>query len=54
MKTKRKRKQDEPEVAVKLIKQLDGLSIDDAKAALIRAAELLGITQVVSAKSRLL
>jgi hypothetical protein len=42
------KKQSRPEIAVRLIQQLDGLSIADAKAALERAIELLAITQVVS------
>jgi len=39
------------EIAVELIKQLDGISIQDAKNALIRATELLETTQLVSAKT---
>jgi len=41
------------EIAVKLVKQLDGISIEDAKKALDRAATLLTTTQVVSRNSPL-
>lgn len=41
------------EIAVKLVKQLDGISIEDAKKALDRAAILLTTTQVVSRDSPL-
>jgi ribosomal protein L7/L12 len=41
-------------IAVKLIKQLDGYSIKEAKEALERAAILLSTTQIVSAKNRFL
>jgi len=47
----RKQQKGEPEIAIKLIQQLDGLSIAEAKAALDRAVELLAVTQVVSAKN---
>lgn len=40
----------EPEVAVRLIQQLDGLSIAEAKTALERAIALLDQTQIVSKK----
>ena len=46
----KRRHKSEPEIAVKLIQQLDGLSIAEAKSALERAIELLAITQVVSVK----
>jgi hypothetical protein len=42
------------EIAVKLVKQLDGISIEDARKALDRAATLLSTTQVVSSESPLL
>jgi hypothetical protein len=44
----------EPEIAVRLIILLDGLSISEAQAALARASELLGSTQIVSKKNLLL
>ena len=39
------------EIAVELLKQLDGISVSDAKAALARAEELLDTMTIVSAKS---
>jgi hypothetical protein len=50
-KTRQRPKREKPEVAVEIIKLLDGYSIEDAKNVLTRAATLLTITQVVSAKS---
>jgi len=47
-------KLNQDEIAAELVRRLDGISIEDAKNALIRAASLLDKTQFVSAKSRLL
>ena len=44
----------EDELAIKLVKQLDGIPIDKARNALERATELLSRTQIVSAHSPLL
>jgi hypothetical protein len=44
----------EDEIAVKLVRQLDGYCIADAIDALSRAESLLKTTQIVSARSSLL
>ena len=48
-----KRKSEE-EIAYELVRRLDGLSIEEAKNALLRATSVLSSSQVVSAKSPLL
>jgi hypothetical protein len=44
----------EKEIACELVRHLDGLSIEAAKNALLRATQILSSSQVVSAKSPLL
>lgn len=52
--TKPIQQRSEKEIACELVGHLDGLSIEAAKNALLRAVQMLSSSQVVSAKSPLL
>jgi hypothetical protein len=49
-----KQNKSEEEIACELVRHLDGLSIEQAKNALLRATSVLSSSQVVSANSPLL
>ena len=49
-----KKTKSEEVIACELVRHLDGLSIEAAKNALLRATQILSSSQVVSAKSPLL